>query len=139
PARAPKRRLHSVHVSDAAHASLRARPLALHIKHLEYVLERAANHVGTAFVEIYQNCNIFNDGAFEYATNKETKSDTTLYLEHGKPLVFGKAADKGIRLHGMNPEIVNLKDVSKDDLLHHDEKSPEPSLAFLLSRMRYPD
>src|SRR5260221_3960480 len=128
-----------VSLAVAAEASFCARAIDIDIKHLEYVLERAAKHVGTAFVEIYQNCNIFNDGAFEYATNKETKSDTTLYLEHGKPLVFGKAADKGIRLHGMNPEIVNLKDVSKDDLLHHDEKSPEPSLAFLLSRMRYPD
>jgi len=90
-------------------------------------------------VEIYQNCNIFNDGAFDYATDKGTKSDTTIYLEHGKPLVFGKEQEKGIRLHGLNPEVVSLKDVSRDDLLIHDERAPEPSLAFLLSRMRYPD
>ena len=60
--------------------------------------------MGTAFVEIYQNCNIFNDGAFDYATDKATKSDTTLYLEHGKPLVFGKDGSKGIRLHGLDPK-----------------------------------
>jgi 2-oxoglutarate ferredoxin oxidoreductase subunit beta len=107
--------------------------------YLEYVLERAANHKGTAFVEIYQNCNIFNDGAYNYAVDKMTKSDTTLYLEHGKPLVFGKNGDKGIRLHDTKIEAVDLKDVNKDDLLHHDEKTPEPTLAFLLSRMRYPE
>src|SRR3954465_15811949 len=139
PMGAPDFPIRPISIAIAAEATFAARAIDVDVKHLEYVLERAAKHTGTAFVEIYQNCNIFNDGAFEYATNKETKSDTTLYLEHGKPLVFGKAADKGIRLHGMNPEIVNLKDVSKDDLLHHDEKSPEPSLAFLLSRMRYPD
>jgi 2-oxoglutarate ferredoxin oxidoreductase subunit beta len=108
------------------------------VKHLEYVLERAAKHVGTAFVEIYQNCNIFNDGAFDYATDKNTKSQTTLYLEHGKPLVFA-GGTKGIRLHDMNPEVIDVTDGNKDDLLIHDEKAKEPSLAFLLSRMRYPE
>jgi 2-oxoglutarate ferredoxin oxidoreductase subunit beta len=128
-----------ISMAIAAEASFCARAIDIDVKHLEYVLERAANHVGTAFVEIYQNCNIFNDGAYDYATDKEIKSDTTLYLDHGKPLVFGKAADKGIRLHDMRPEVVNLKDVKKDDLLHHDEKVGDPSLAFMLSRLRYPD
>src|SRR5262249_21232248 len=72
-------------------------------------------------------------------TDKETKSDTTLYLEHGKPLIFGQNRDKGIRLNALNPEAVSLKDVKQDDLLIHDEKAHEPSLAFLLSRMRYPE
>ena len=139
PMGAPEYPIRPISVAIGAEASFAARALDVDIKHLEYVLERSAKHVGTAFVEIYQNCNIFNDGAYDYATNKETKLDTTLYLEHGKPLVFGKTQEKGIRLHGMNPEIVNLKDVSKDDLLIHDEKAAEPSLAFLLSRMRYPD
>src|SRR5262245_18479920 len=126
-------------IAIAAEASFAGRAIDIDVKHLEYVLERAAKHTGTAFVEIYQNCNIFNDGAFDYATDKETKSDTVLYLEHGKPLVFGKDSNKGIRLHGMDPEVVNLKDVDQDDLIIHDEKTPEPSHAFLLSRMRYPD
>ena len=65
------------------------------------MLKRAAEHKGTSFVEVYQNCNVFNDGAFEYATDRETKADTTLELEHGKPLIFGKNRDKGIRLNGM--------------------------------------
>src|SRR5581483_5735453 len=128
-----------ISVAIAAEASFAARAIDVDVKHLEYVLERAAKHVGTAFVEIYQNCNIFNDGAYNYATDKATKSDTTLYLEHGKPLTFGKDSEKGIRLHGLNPEIVELKNVGKDDLLIHDEKAKDPSLAFLLSRMRYPE
>ena len=65
--------------------------------------KRAAEHKGTAFVEVYQNCNVFNDGAFDYATDRDTKADTTLELEHGKPLIFGKNRDKGIRLNGMEP------------------------------------
>src|SRR5215217_749137 len=141
PMGAPDNPIRPISIAIAAEASFAARALDVDVKHLEYVLERAAKHVGTAFVEIYQNCNIFNDGAFNYATDKATKGDTTLYLEHGKPLVFGKDGTKGIRLHGMNPEVVEVGEgkVSKDDLLIHDEKAAEPSLAFLLSRMRYPE
>ena len=92
------------------------------------MLKRAAEHKGTAFVEVYQNCNIFNDGALDYATDSDTKADTTLELEHGKPLIFGKNRDKGIRLNGMDPEVVELgKGITEDDLLFHDEKAPEPS------------
>src|SRR3954451_12494372 len=138
PMGAPDYPIRPVSVAIAAEATFAARAIDVDIKNLEYVLERAAKHTGTAFVEIYQNCNIFNDGAFEYATNKDTKSDTTLYLEHGKPLVFGKTVDKGIRLQGLRPEVVDLANVPKDDLLVHDEKGPS-SLAFLLSRMRQPD
>src|SRR3954468_11627404 len=130
PMGAPDCPVRPISIAIAAEASFAARALDVDVKHLEYVLERAAKHVGTAFVEIYQNCNIFNDGAYEYATDKNTKTDTTLYLEHGKPLVFGKDGSKGIRMHGMNPEVVDVGEgkVSKDDLLMHDEKSPEPSL-----------
>ncbi len=68
------------------------------------------------------------------------KSDHIVELEHGKPLIFGKNRDRGIRLNGMEPEIVELgKGITEDDLLFHDEKAPEPSLAYLLSRMRYPE
>lgn len=132
--------LHPISVAIGAEATFVARTMDVSVKHLEYVLERAAAHKGTAFVEIYQNCNIFNDLAFEYATGKETKDDTTVTLEHGKPLVFGKNREKGIRLHNMEPEIVTLGDgVKEDDLLFHDEKQVQPSLAYLLSRMHYPE
>ncbi len=138
PMGSPDAPIRPLSVAVAAEASFAARSIDRDVKHLEFVLERAAKHVGTAFVEIYQNCNIFNDGAFEYASGKETKGDTTLYLEHGKPLVFGKNSDKGIRLHSMKPEVVDLANVPKDDLLVHDERGPS-SLAFMLSRMRQPD
>src|SRR5438045_3333602 len=138
PMGAPDYPIRPLSIAIAAGATFAARSIDVDVKHLEFVLERAAKHVGTAVVEIYQNCNIFNDGAFDYATDKNTKSDTTLYLEHGKPLVFA-GGKKGIRLHDMTPEVVDITEGNKDDLLIHDEKAPEPSLAFLLSRMRYPD
>jgi 2-oxoglutarate ferredoxin oxidoreductase subunit beta len=131
--------LRPISVAIAAEATFAARAIDVDVKHLEYVLERAARHVGTAFVEIYQNCNIFNDGAYEYATDKAFKGDTTIYLEHGKPMIFGKNNDKGICIRGEEPVMVSLKDVGQDDLLIHDEKAQNPSHAFMLSRMRYPD
>ena len=127
-------------IAIGCEATFVARSIDSNIKHLGMVLKRAAEHRGVSFVEVYQNCNVFNDGAYDYATNRATKADTTLELEHGKPLIFGKNREKGIRLNGMNPEIVELgKGISEDDLLFHDEKAPEPTLAYLLSRMRYPE
>ncbi len=132
--------LHPISVALGAEASFVARAIDVHTKHLEHVLERAAKHKGTSFVEIYQNCHIFNDMAFEYAVGKDTKDDTTIVLEHGRPLVFGKEHNKGIRLNGMDPEIVTLGDgITEDDLLFHDERAPQPSLAYMLSRMHYPE
>jgi 2-oxoglutarate ferredoxin oxidoreductase subunit beta len=132
--------LHPLSIAIGCEGTFIARSIDIHIKHLGNVLARAAEHKGTAFVEVYQNCNVFNDGAFQYATNRDTKSDTILELEHGKPLIFGKNSDKGIRLNGMDPEVVQLgKGISEDDLLFHDEKASEPSLAYLLSRMTQPE
>lgn len=131
--------LHPISVAIGAEASFVARTVDVDLKHMGMVLERAAAHKGTSFVEIYQNCNIFNDGAFKYATDKETKEETRLMLEHGKPLIFGKDRSKGIRLNETVPEIVELGGgVTEDDLLFHDERAVEPSLAYLLSRMHYP-
>ena len=132
--------LHPLSIAIGCEASFVARSIDTHIKHLETTLRRAAEHRGTSFVEVYQNCNIFNDGAWEYTKDKQTKAENTIELEHGKPLIFGTNRDKGIRLNGLEPEIVELgKGVSEDDLLFHDEKAAEPSLAYLLSRMRYED
>ncbi|QDS97332.1 2-oxoacid:ferredoxin oxidoreductase subunit beta [Adhaeretor mobilis] len=132
--------LHPLSIAIGAEATFVARSIDTNIKHLSEMLKRAAEHRGTAFLEVYQNCNVFNDGAWEYATNRQTKLETTLELQHGKPLIFGKDRDKGIRLNGLDPEVVELgKGIKEDDLLFHDEKSPEPSLAYLLSRMRYED
>ena len=106
-------------------------------KHLQQIIKRAAEHKGTSFVEIYQNCNVFNDGAFFTLTEKESRDENVLYLEHGKPLVFGKEKDKGIRLDGFTPTVVSLKDgkYSVNDLIIHDENNS--TLAFILANMTY--
>jgi 2-oxoglutarate ferredoxin oxidoreductase subunit beta len=132
--------LHPISIAIGCEATFVARSIDVNIKHLGMVLQRAAEHQGTAFVEVYQNCIVFNDGAFDYATDRDLKSDNILELEHGKPLIFGKNRDKGIRLNGLDPEVVELgKGITEDDLLFHDEKAAEPSLAYLLSRLRHED
>jgi len=131
--------LRPLSLAIGAEATFVARTVDTDIHHLTAVLQRAAAHKGAAFVEVYQNCKIFNDGVFDYATDKGVKADNTLYLEHGKPLIFGKDRNKGIRLHGLDPEVVQLgSGITADDLLIHDERAEEPSLAYLLSRMVYP-
>ncbi|MCH2126848.1 MAG: 2-oxoacid:ferredoxin oxidoreductase subunit beta [Pirellulaceae bacterium] len=132
--------IHPLSIAIGAEATFVARSIDVNIKHLGSTLKRAAEHRGTAFVEVYQNCNVFNDGAWDYATDRASKAETILELEHGKPLIFGKDRDKGIRLNGLEPEVVELgKGISEDDLLFHDEKAIEPSLAYLLSRLRHGD
>jgi 2-oxoglutarate/2-oxoacid ferredoxin oxidoreductase subunit beta len=131
--------LHPLSLAIGAEATFVARTVDTDIHHLTMILQRASAHKGSAFIEVYQNCKIFNDGVFEYATDKSVKADNSLYLEHGKPLIFGKDRTKGIRLHGLDPEVVGLGNgISVDDLLIHDERAEEPSLAYLLSRMVYP-
>jgi len=123
-----------------AEATFVARTVDVDVQHLTAMLQRVSAHKGAAFVEIYQNCKIFNDGVFEYATDKSVKADNLLYLEHGKPMIFGKDRNKGIRLVGIHPEVVEIgKDCQIDDLLIHDETNDDPTLAFMLSRMTGPD
>jgi 2-oxoglutarate ferredoxin oxidoreductase subunit beta len=127
-------------VALGVEASFVARALDVDPTHLAAMLERAARHNGTSFVEIYQDCNVFNHGAYEYAADKSVRADNVLYLEHGKPMIFGKNRDKGLRLHGLQLEVVALGNgITEDDLLFHDEKAPDGTLAFLLSQMRYPE
>ncbi|MBX2940615.1 MAG: 2-oxoacid:ferredoxin oxidoreductase subunit beta [Ferruginibacter sp.] len=104
-----------------ADASFIARSMDRDPKHLQQMLIRSHAHKGSSFLEIYQNCNIFNDGAFEIFTEKSTKPLETLFLEQGKPLVFANN-EKGIRLDGLKPVVVNLSDFSADDLWIHDER-----------------
>jgi len=131
--------LNPISVAIAAEATFVARSIDTNIKHLVATLKRAAEHKGTSFVEVYQNCNVFNDGTWDYAKNKDTKADCTVELEHGKPLIFSNGT-KGIRLNGFQPEVVKLDgNVAQDDLLFHDEKTTNPQLAFMLSRMRHPE
>lgn len=118
-------------------ASFVARSIDRNAKHMQEMIRRAAEHKGTALIEIYQNCNIFNDGAFELLTEKNTKDDNVLLLEHGKPMVFGKNSDKGVKLDGLTPVIVDMStgEFSKDDLWIHDEFDSSPARAIILAGM----
>ena len=91
-----------------ADATFIARAMDREPKHMREILMHANNHKGTSLIEIYQNCNIFNDGAFGTFTDKEIKKENSIYLEHGKPLTFGTKGDKGIVLDGFQPRIVDL-------------------------------
>ncbi len=105
-----------------ADATFIARTMDRDTKHLQETLRRAHEHHGTSFVEIYQNCVIFNDGAFEIFTEKATKAEEALFLEHGKPMIFGAEKNKGVRLNGFTPEVVTLGEgFSADDLWVHNE------------------
>ncbi len=123
-----------------AEASFMGRSIDVDGKTLGDVLGAAAAHKGTAFVEIMQNCNIFNDGAWDHLSSKEFRADMTILLEHDKPMIFGANRDKGIRLNGLRPEVVTIGEngVTESDLWVHDAHDEDPTRAFLLSRMEYP-
>lgn len=106
-----------------AGASFVARAMDRDPKHLREMLLRVQGHSGTSFLEIYQNCNIFNDGAFDLFTEKSTKADHTLFLKHQHPLIFGSQGQWGIHLDGLHPRIVSLKEgnYNGSDLWIHDE------------------
>uniref|UniRef100_UPI0039A4E00B 2-oxoacid:ferredoxin oxidoreductase subunit beta n=1 Tax=Ornithobacterium rhinotracheale TaxID=28251 RepID=UPI0039A4E00B len=111
-------------IALGAEGSFVARTMDRDPLHLRQMMERAATHKGTTFLEVYQNCPIFNDGIFEEFTDKKQRSETALYVEDGKPLVFGKENEKGIILDGITPRVVNFKEegLSENDLMVHDEK-----------------
>jgi len=121
----------------AAEASFVARSLDAHTQHMGQVLHQAAAHHGSSFVEVYQNCVIFNPTEWEGLDDRRTRDDNILYLEDGQPMIFGKNRDRGIRLNGFTPEIVMLGDgVGEADLVVHDASSTE--LGYILSSMQYP-
>jgi len=129
-----------------AGATFVARSVDIFQTHLREVLHRAARHRGTAFVEIYQNCNIFNDKAFNYMTEKEARDEATIYLEHGKPLVFGKNRSKGVRMVGTRLEVIQLGDgngngggLTEADCLIWDESRDDATLGFIASQMLPPE
>jgi 2-oxoglutarate ferredoxin oxidoreductase subunit beta len=124
-----------------AGASFIARSVDVFTPHLKQVLTEAEAHRGTSFVQIYQNCNIFNDGAFDSFREKAQRPDNTLLLEHGKPLIFGKDNDRGIRIgEGYRPEAVRLGNgIKEEDLLVHDEQGSLGYLAMLSELESLPD
>jgi len=128
-----------VGVAIGSEASFIARTVDVFQQHCAGMLKRAAAHRGASLVEIAQNCIIFNDGAWAHLTDPDRRLEHVLYLEHGQPMRFGKQGEKGIRLNGLQPEVVDVAAVGEENLLVHDEQAPEPTLAYLLSRMGPPD
>lgn len=127
-------------VALANEATFVARSIDVDVKHLASVIIQAARHKGISFVEVFQNCNIFNDGAYKHFTDREVKEDRIINLEHGKPMVFGKNRNKGLRLKGTKLEVVELGEgVSEADLMVHNAEAHDPCLAFMLARMDYPN
>jgi len=120
-----------------AGASFVARAFDRDVQTMQYMYDRAAKHKGFAFVENYTNCVIYNDGAFDLFTKKDTRKEHSVEMVHGKPLIFGENNDKGIRLDGFTPQVVSLTDGnwSADDLLVHNEQ--DSTLAFILANMTY--
>jgi len=125
-----------ISLAIGSRATFVARSLDRDAKHLQAMMKRAAEHKGTAFIEVFQNCNIFNDGAFDLLTDKETKADHVLFLEHNKPMIFGKNNDKGIVLDGLTPKVVDLStgEYSIDDLWVHDEFDKDSFRAHILAQ-----
>jgi 2-oxoglutarate ferredoxin oxidoreductase subunit beta len=122
-------------VALAAEASFIARTIATDTHHMAATLERSAHHRGGCFVEVYQNCNVFNDGAFDHFADRAVRAERTVTLEHGKPLIFGKNRELGVKLEGLDPVVCDADD---PDLLVHDEHAT-PILATILASMGPPD
>ena len=121
-----------------AEAGFVAKTIDRELKHLQEMIRRANEYNGASFIEIYQNCNIFNDGAFSELTDKETKSEKLLRLEDGQPMIFGPTDNKGIYLDGTNPKVVDIgKKYSVDDILVHNEK--DKFIADMLSNFTSDD
>jgi len=125
-----------ISVALGAEASFVARTHDMDRKHMMETFRRAHAHAGAAFVEVYQNCNVFNDGAFETITTKDARAEMLIELEHGQPIRFGADRQRGVALNEFGEcEMVEVADVGEERLLVHDERRTDPALAFALSRL----
>ncbi|MFQ5948570.1 MAG: thiamine pyrophosphate-dependent enzyme [Acidimicrobiia bacterium] len=126
-----------VSLALGAEATFVARTVDMDRDHTMEILRRAYQHQGSAFIEIYQNCNVFNDKAFIAVTGREERFHNRIDLEHGKPVVFGVDKEQGVTLEFGNADIVYVQDVGIKAIHVHDEKDPDPSAAFALSRLSH--
>lgn len=140
PLGAPERPFNAGELAIGAGATFFARTIDTEPRIMTSIFVEADKHVGTALVEVLQNCVIFNDDAYAPISAKETREERQIILEHGKPMIFGKEKNKGIRLNGLKLEVVNLGEngVSESDLLVHDAHDPDPTLHLMLARMELP-
>jgi 2-oxoglutarate ferredoxin oxidoreductase subunit beta len=130
-----------ISVALGAEATFVARTHDMDRKHMIEMFRRAHEHRGAAFVEVYQNCNVFNDGAFDTILNKDARPDMLIDLKHGEPVRFGAEREMGVVMNNFGEaQIVRVDDVGEDKLVVHDEHRHDPSLAFALSRLAdHPD
>lgn len=125
-----------ISVAIGAEASFVARTHDMDRKHMMETFRRAHAHRGAAFVEVYQNCNVFNDGAFDDILKKDARPDMLIPLRHGEPIRFGADGEHGVAVNEFGePYVASVADVGEDNLLVHDEHRPDPTLAFSLSRL----
>jgi len=125
-----------ISVALGAGATFVARTHDMDRQHMQAVMRRAHDHKGAAFVEIFQNCNVFNDGQFETLTTRANRDDMLIPLEHGQSVRFGKEKEKGVIISSDGAaHIVDVADVGEDAILVHDEARPEPGLAFMLAQL----
>ncbi len=131
--------LNPVALAVATGCTFIARCVDVDMKSMDTILKRAMDHRGTSFIEVYQDCNIFNHEAWSYASDKDTKLENTIHLEHDKPLIFGTDRNKGIRFNNGRPEVVEIgkSGVSEADLIVHDET--DMFLASMYAQMAHPD
>ncbi len=122
----------------ASKAGFVARSIAIYTAHLGEMLRRAAAHKGAAFIEIYQNCVVFNDGAFAHFTDKATRAERLIELEHGKPMRFGKDGTKGLAFR-RNTAHIEVVEASDPNVIVHDETLYDSTMTYALARLRYPD
>jgi 2-oxoglutarate/2-oxoacid ferredoxin oxidoreductase subunit beta len=128
------RPFHPISLALGAEAAFVARSVDVFSDHLKSVVAAAAEHKGSAFIEILQNCNIFNDGTWLSFTEKDVRNENVLYLEHGKPMSFGTAQPRGLALRGTNLEMVDAA-THPQEILVHDVHRPDPMIAFMLSQV----
>ena len=109
-------------------------------KDISQILVEAHKFKGTSLIEVLQNCVIFNDGCYSNVTNKDVKEDKQIFLEHGKPMIFGKNRDKGLVLNKLKLEVVTIGEngITQEDLLVHDAKEKDPTMHQMLVRLKYP-
>ncbi|NQV06786.1 2-oxoacid:ferredoxin oxidoreductase subunit beta, partial [bacterium] len=126
-----------VSLALGSEASFVARTVDMDRPHTQELLQRAYDHRGSAFIEIYQNCNVFNDKAFIALTGREERTQNRILLKHGEPVLFGENDDRAVVMRAGHAELVNLADVHPSEVYIHDEHNADPSAAFALSRLSH--
>lgn len=126
----------AVSLAIGSEATFVARTHDMDRKHMQKMFKRAYEHPGASLVEVFQNCNVFNDGAFDQISKRDNRAAMLIDLEHDQPIRFGADNERGVALDASGAAvIVDVADVGEDALLIHDESRPNPAVAFALSRL----